>query len=227
MNAIKNNLLTRFYGARSELEKLLLLSSGFSIAMTGLRVLYTGELMFVWLNWNLFLAFLPYAITRFATHRPEWVEHHLRFGLLFIAWILLVPNSFYIITDLFHLRHRVPVPLWFDLALLLSFVWNGLLFGILTVRKMEKIVEVKFGWYEEWLFVFPVMLLNSFGVYIGRYLRYNSWDILFNPFQLFRDIIYLIVHPVRNRFDWSMIVCYAVFMALIYTSVKRLGKSLY
>ena len=104
MNAIKNNLLTRFYGARSELEKLLLLSSGFSIAMTGLRVLYTWELMFVWLNWNLFLAFLPYAITRFATHRPEWVEHHLRFGLLFIAWILLVPNSFYIITDLFHLR---------------------------------------------------------------------------------------------------------------------------
>jgi uncharacterized membrane protein len=68
---------------------------------------------------------------------------------------------------------------------------------------------------------------QSFGIYIGRYLRYNSWDVIANPFQLTEDIWYLLLHPVRNRFDWSMILCYAVFMTLIYTAIKRMSRALW
>jgi uncharacterized membrane protein len=70
-----------------------------------------------------------------------------------------------------------------------------------------------------------MMLFNALGIYIGRYLRYNSWDVVTNPFQLTNDVIYLFVHPVRNRFDWSMIVCYAMFMSLIYIAIKRMSRS--
>jgi uncharacterized membrane protein len=224
---LENNfLLSRLYFSRTEVEKMLLLSCLFSVCLTAIRIVYTGELLFVWLNWNLFLAFVPYAITRFITRRPQWTEINPRFILVFISWLLFIPNSFYIITDLFHLNTRLPVPLWFDLALILSFAWNGLLFGILSVRQMEKIMESKWNLSNEWLFVYPMMLLNAFGVYVGRYLRYNSWDIVSNPFQLFNDIVYLILHPIRHRFDWSMILCYSVFMTLIYITVKKFSKAI-
>lgn len=203
-----------------------MLSCLFSVCMTAIRVIYTGELLFVWLNWNLFLAFVPYAISHFVTMHPAWTQDKKRFVFVFISWLLFIPNSFYIITDLFHLNSRMPVPLWFDLALIFSFTWNGLLLGVLSVRQMEKILETKFALQNEWLFIYPIMLLNAFGIYVGRYLRFNSWDVVSDPFQLFNDIIYLIVHPIRNRFDWSMIFCYAVFMTIIYITIKKLGRAI-
>ncbi|HEY6953717.1 MAG TPA: DUF1361 domain-containing protein, partial [Flavisolibacter sp.] len=75
-------------------------------------------------------------------------------------------------------------------------------------------------------FIVPVMALNGLGVYVGRYLRFNSWDVITNPFQLIDDIIYLFIHPIRNRFDWSMIICYTVFLTLIYYTIKKLSKVL-
>jgi uncharacterized membrane protein len=95
--------------------------------------------------------------------------------------------------------------------------------GILSVRQMEKLWQLK--WQQnELLFIYPIMLLNAFGIYIGRYLRYNSWDIVSNPFGLSEDIVYLLIHPIRNRFDWSMIFCFSVFMTLIYLTIKKLRK---
>lgn len=222
-----NFFFHRFYFSKTELERLLMLSALFSIGLTVARILYTGEWLFAWLPWNLFLAYVPYAISRFATRQLSWIESNCKFAVLFIGWTLFIPNAFYIITDLFHLEVRTGIPLWFDLALILSFAWNGLLLGILSVRHMEKIVEVKFPVVKEWQFVFPLMLLNAFGIYIGRYLRYNTWDVITNPFRLAKDIVYLLAHPVRNRFDWSMIICYAVFMALMYLAVKRVGRALW
>ena len=118
------------------------------------------------------------------------------------------------------------VPLWYDLALLLSFAWSGLLFGIVSVRQMEKLFERNFNRKLDVLFVLPVMALNGFGIYIGRYLRFNSWDVLTNPFQLINDIVYLFIHPLHNRFDWSMIVCYTVLLSMIYYAIKKMSKVL-
>jgi uncharacterized membrane protein len=118
------------------------------------------------------------------------------------------------------------VPLWYDLALLLSCAWSGLLFGILSVRQMERLFEKNFNRRLDLFFSIPVMTLNGLGVYVGRYLRFNSWDILVNPFQLAGDIVYLFIHPIRNRFDWSMIICYSVLLTLMYYTIKKLGKAM-
>ncbi|MFN2440379.1 MAG: DUF1361 domain-containing protein, partial [Chitinophagaceae bacterium] len=63
-------------------------------------------------------------------------------------------------------------------------------------------------------------------IYIGRYLRFNSWDVITNPFQLAHDIIYLIIHPLCNRFDWGMIVCFTIFFSIVYLTQKKLGRRL-
>jgi uncharacterized membrane protein len=204
----------------------LLASVLFSLSLMLFRILYTGELFFIFLVWNLFLAWIPYRISSLLMERVDFIENNRIFTVLAICWLLFIPNSFYIITDLFHLEPRYVVPLWYDLALILSFAWNGMLLGILSVRQLEKIMQAKFSIQSEWIFVFPVMILNAFGIYIGRYLRFNSWDVLTNPFNLVQEILYLVVHPVRNRFDWSMILCYAALITLIYITLKKTGKAM-
>ena len=216
----------RTYAGKSEIEKVLILSCLFSLCLAFARVIYTGQLMFLSLIWNLFLGLIPYMISGFLMQHVQWIETKWKFALTTIAWLLFIPNSFYIITDLFHLEERSVIPLWFDLALIFSFAWNGLILGVLSVRQMEKIWETKWQW-SELFFIYPVMLLNAFGIYIGRYVRYNSWDVISNPLGLSEDIVYLLVHPIRNRFDWSMIFCFSVFMTLLYLTIKRLSKEIW
>jgi uncharacterized membrane protein len=76
------------------------------------------------------------------------------------------------------------------------------------------------------LFVYPIMWLNSLGVYIGRYLRYNSWDVITDPFDLMRDIAGMVVHPLRNHYAWDMIFCFSILMTLMYLMMKRISHAL-
>lgn len=224
MKYLQNNFLSRFYLNRTDAEQILILCSMFSIGLMTFRIIYTGHILFAFLAWNLFLAFVPFAISK----RLSEMKSIPKAKFLFYAfvWLMFIPNSFYIITDLFHLDMNEEVPLWYDLALLLSFAWSGIFFGILSVRQLEKLFEQIFNKKFGPFFIMPVMALNGFGVYIGRYLRFNSWDVIANPFQLTKDIVYLFIHPIRNRFDWSMIVCYTILLTLIYLTMKKLSKVL-
>lgn len=220
-------IIQQVYLCKSELERMLLLSVLFSLALNAFRAFYTGQPTFFFLVWNLFLAAIPYFITRNLIRTPKWIESGTRFWFAAICWLLFVPNAFYLLTDLFHLRERPEVPLWFDLVLIFSYAWNGLLLGILSVRQMEQVVCAKFNLRNESFFLLPVMFLNALGIFIGRYLRYNSWDVLTNPFDLVSDIGYMIIHPLRNRFDWSMVVCFTLLLLFVYQSVKKISKSVW
>lgn len=222
---LRSAFLQRYYFSKSEVERTLLLSCLFSLALLAARIWHTGHGSFIFLGWNLFLAFVPYVVSKKLMQQVSWIQSSPKFAFAFVVWLLFIPNSFYIITDLFHLHQTTAIPLWADLALILSFAWNGLLLGILSVRQMEKLVTAKWKLANDAFFIYPIMFLNAFGVYVGRFLRFNSWDVVSNPFGLAQDIAYLLFHPIRNRFDWSMILCYAIFMTLIYTAIKRISKA--
>ncbi|PWT77366.1 MAG: hypothetical protein C5B59_04210 [Bacteroidetes bacterium] len=211
-----------------DIDQLLVMSTAFSCLLVFIRILYTGRITFLSLVWNLFLACVPYLITRKLHANSFWKKSKLIFVFLFIVWLLFIPNSFYIITDLFHLIDSVShpvVPVWFSLLLIFSFAWNGLVMGILSVRQMEKMVGYLIPKLPEHLFVYPIMCLNAFGVYIGRWLRYNSWDVVANPFQLLGDALDILVHPYTYRYAWSIILCFSIFMTLMYLAIKRIAKS--
>jgi hypothetical protein len=152
--------MRRFLLLRTELDRMLTASMLFSCTLVGIRILHTGRLTFLSMIWNLFLAYIPYAIsTGLTAWRKGAAERQLTRATLppgrtaslkgflmiltFLAWLLFIPNSFYILTDLYHLadNHRNSrVPEWFDLALILSFAWNGLLLGVLSTRQVEKLL---------------------------------------------------------------------------------------
>lgn len=211
----------------NEMDRMLTLSIAFSIALVMARVAYTGKLTYISLIWNLFLAWLPYMISSCLQKRPAIQARKIQFAAISFVWLLFIPNSFYILTDLFHLGEHNNVPIWFDLALIISFAWVGLLMGILSVRQMEKMVQRFLPGKHELLFIYPIMWLNALGVYIGRYPRFNSWDIITNPFGLTAYILRMLWHPIQYKYAWGMVACFSVFMTLVYLTIKRISKAIH
>jgi uncharacterized membrane protein len=113
---------------------------------------------------------------------------------------------------------------WFDLTLILSFAWSGILFGVLSIRKMEGLLRKAKGKFISSLVICMVMCLNAFGIYLGRFLRFNSWDVLLNPFALFGEISELILNPFDYRHVWATSFCFALFMIILYYSSKKLSE---
>lgn len=228
----KTNLISYsnyFFFLNNEVDRLLTLSMLFSCMLIPARIIYTGRLTFIFLVWNLILAYVPYFITQMLNRKQEWINNKLVFAAIFFLWLAFIPNSFYIITDLFHLGDHYndrKMPQWFDLAMILSFAWNGLLLGILSVRQMEKLFTAHIFKIHELLFIYPLMWMNAFGVYIGRYLRYNSWEVLTNPLQLIRDICVVLFHPLEYRYASGMIFCYSILMTLFYLTLKKISRSM-
>jgi uncharacterized membrane protein len=206
------------------MEKWLFISCVFSVLLVFFRIMLTGETTFLFLAWNLFLAYVPYFISSKLRDSLNLVSNKWAFTAIFITWLVFIPNSFYILTDLFHVDAlNSNRPSWFDLTMILSFAWNGLLLGILSVRQMEKIVMVVFRMKNRFLFLYPIMWLNALGIYIGRFLRFNSWDVITNPFGLLGDIGKMLVNPVEHIYVWGMICCFSVLMTIMYLSVSQRG----
>lgn len=194
----------------------LLVSVSFSIALLLVRVIQTGSLQYTFLLWNLFLAWVPFFIStlmeRYGAARwrlPLWI-------LAAGAWLLYLPNAPYILTDLYHLPEG-GAPMWFDLILILSFAWNGLTLGFQSIRQMQDIFIARFPQCPVQLFITPVMLLCGWGVYIGRYLRWNSWDLILQPVPLLQQTSAMVLHPLQYSHVWGFTICMGLFMHLLYS----------
>jgi uncharacterized membrane protein len=130
-------------------------------------------------------------------------------------------------TDLFHLGEHNNVPNWFDLAMIISFAWDGLLLGILSVRQMEKMMQQFLPGIRELFFIYPIMWLNALGIYIGLYPRFNSWDIVTNPIGLTTYILRMLWYPIQFKYAWGMVACFSIFMTLVYLTIKRISKAIH
>ena len=196
-------------------SSLLLLLTGWCLALLAARVGYTGHLTFAFLGWNLFLAFVPLTasalLTRLDRQRAsKWVLLAVGAG-----WLLFLPNAPYILTDLFHFRARPPVPTWFDLALLLSFAGTGLLAGYLSLAEVHRVTASRIGPRVAWAGAVGVLFLSAFGIYLGRYLRYNSWEIVTAPRRLLADAIAPVLDPLGHGL--------AVAVTLVFGGLLTLG----
>ncbi len=170
----------------------LLFGTMISTAMVFMRGIYSGQLLYKFLVWNLILAWLPLIFSWLVYRFRQKITLSLTFGLL---WLLFFPNAPYLVTDLIHLRYSSSVPLWFDAIMVFSFALIGLLLGLLSLYLMQIVVSNRFSRAIGWLFAVASLSLSSYGVYIGRFLRWNSWDIFSQPVIVFNDIVTSLVHP--------------------------------
>ncbi len=196
----------------------------FSLAMVLWRVIYTAQPTYIFLVWNLFLAFIPFAISELAI-KPHKKIFTLANMLALMGCIAFLPNSPYIITDLFHLRLHNGPSIWYDTVLIVSFAWNGMMLFFHTLNNLDEKLFTRFGRFWSWTFKFAIIALSGFGIYLGRYLRFNSWDVISNPFALIYEIGHRVLHPFQHPLTWSMTLLYASFLAFTYLHFAGLVKS--
>ena len=210
---------------RQRLSLMLVLgaSLALSLALITARVFVTHQLTFVFLLWNLFLALIPFGLSTMLGLTVGPLRRRLLLPVGAV-WLLFFPNAPYILTDLFHLEPRPGVPYWYDLGLILSCAWNGLMLAYASLLEMQGLVRRRLGAVLGWLFVMAALVLSSFGIYLGRYLRWNSWDVLTNPIMLFYDILHRVLHPFAYPRTYGVTVLFSVFLLLGYITIRQLGR---
>lgn len=171
-------------------------------SLLSVRLYMSGSFRYSFLIWNLFLAFIPYLISLLFKD-PRFKKPWQR-GMIFSGWLLFFPNALYIITDLSHLEGTTNVPIWYDAVLLFTASFAGLALGFASVVNveyaLEKILPKK---YIMTVIVF-LFFVGSFGVYLGRFERWNSWDIINEPFLLAKDIADRFISPFAHIRTWSV-----------------------
>lgn len=210
---------------RFEITLLLILMTLFCFSLSLFRYYISETKVFLFLNWNLFLAWIPFFISSFLVIFK--IRSKLSLVVAITVWILFFPNSPYILTDLFHLRNRNSIPIWYDLVVILSYAWTGLFCGFVSLLDIEKLLSDYCRRSVINIMTISFLFITSFGVYLGRFLRWNSWDILSNPFGLFNDILLRIVYPANHIQTWGVTVFMGVmlnFMYFLMKSVRNLNR---
>ncbi len=220
---IKNDL-TRLHSSKLKEAYSLAILSFFSLALFALRVQLSGSFFFMFLIWNLFLAFIPWAISSVLILSGRVRNLKLIAVPFLLSWVLFFPNAPYILTDLFHLQHRRDMPTWFDLVLILTFAWTGLLYGFCSLRDIAFLCKKKLSSKVVNPMIAGFLFLSSFGIYIGRYLRWNSWDIISRPSVLISDIWDIIIHPVAHPKAWGMTLLMGFMLNIIYWTFRPLKQ---
>ena len=168
----------------------LILASTLSCGLLAFRACHARVFEYGFFVWNLFLAWIP-AIAALLFYSQARRRPTPRFALLCIGllWFFFFPNAAYIVTDIVHLSTRPRIPFWYDMITFMAFAQTGLFLAYLSLYLMQESVRAWLGRGVCWAFTFAMLALSSFGIYLGRFLRWNSWDMLFAPMTTMRVAI--------------------------------------
>ncbi|MBN1150973.1 DUF1361 domain-containing protein [candidate division WOR-3 bacterium] len=179
-------------------------------AMIFVRRLYTGRYFFLYLVWNLFLAWAPLLFSVLIN-----AASYLRFKKLKIVlmpffgfvWLLFFPNAPYMVTDFIHFRNSGTFLVWYDLVIYLIFILTGFFIGFVSLYIVKKTIDQIFNQYASFVCMFIAMFLGSYAIYIGRFVRHNSWDAILNPFGIIMSFL--------SNINIQSVVFSAIFSALL------------
>ncbi len=187
----------------------------FCISLLLVRAKLSHSIYLFFLVWNLFLAYTPLGITTIMISRITFIEKWY-FYPAFIAWLLVLPNAPYILTDFIHLYKYNGIPVWFDILLIASFTFCGLLFGLASMKNMHRIISLKFNTTTATIAMAASSILSGFGIYLGRFLRYNSWDVLQKPVALITDILNSLLAAETYRPAWGITLGFGTLLFLLF-----------
>ncbi|MEC0094276.1 DUF1361 domain-containing protein [Paenibacillus macquariensis] len=171
---------------------------------------YTNRQLYLYLNWDVFLAWVPVGLTLLMNIVYVYMNKNRTFRwisllLIGLAWLFFYPNSAYLITDMLHpFVHYKPeagerftqdLEFWYHLILFFSAALIGLLLSIVSLFSVHGLVRRTFGEITGWIFALIILMLSSLGIYIGRFVRWNSWDVLLKPSKIFQDTLLLLTDP--------------------------------
>lgn len=200
------------------------------VGLLTLRIAFSDSLRYTFLFWNLVLAIVPALLAWWLVRRIRlygWLKWQQI--VLSILWLVFLPNSFYIITDLIHLRPNYEADFLFDITLLTGFILAGLTLGYTSVYLVHSEMLKRMRERTAYVYVGLLFLAVSFAVCLGRYLRWNTWDILLRPAGLLFDISDRLINPDTHlqTYQTTIILFLILFSGytLLYEAARLLKGS--
>lgn len=188
------------------------------------RYLTGGKYVFNFLAWNLFLAWVPYGLSTVSclVYFSKLKQPHKGVALLCVGliWLAFYPNAPYILTDFIHFCNfdfynleltKEVFAMWYDFIMFSLFILTGVILGLISLYQMQAIVQDYFNKAAGWFFSIIVLFLSSYAIYLGRFVRLNSWDIVYD----LKGLILVVVNSV-NDYTILFTVLLGIFEILIY-----------
>jgi len=199
--------------------------SALVVGLVAFRITYTHTLANAGLVWNLFLAWVPLGLALLLYDRHVRRARLATLAGLGLLWLLFFPNAPYIVTDFEHLAGSTGEKFWYDGILIATAATAGLLLGFVSLYLLQAIVRRGVGVRYAWLFVFAVLGLSSFGVYLGRVLRWNSWDVFVRPGSLAADLAQALLDPFAHPRPIGITFLFTSFLIAGYLLFYSLARS--
>lgn len=195
------------------LVKALIISNAVSIGLFGLRVAATGGNQYWFLFWNLLLAWVPAVFAWLLINKLKTSRWKEPIPILYtVLWLAFLPNSFYLMSDLIHLQSTGDIGVLFDAVLFLSCIWNALVGGMLSLVWVHKAILRRRTADTAAIFIGASLFLVSYAIYLGRSLRWNTWDLVVNPAGLIFDVSEQLINPLAHP---QVVVTTVTFFALL------------
>jgi uncharacterized membrane protein len=206
---------------RNDLRQRFLLALGFlslaNLAFLGLRVLITGSGRYWFVPENLALAWfnllLAGVLVDELKHRRWLSWQNLA---LTIGWLLFLPNAWYVLTDFIHVFPNGEISQLFDIVLISLLVFTGFTLGIASLFLVHRELLARLSLLKGWLFIEAAVLISSFAVYLGRDLRWNSWDVITNPGSVLVNVSDRIVDPFGSPRALNVTLLFFILVNVIY-----------
>ncbi len=193
----------------------------FSVGLNILRVIIWEKYSFIYILWNIFLAVVPFLISLLLLSYYKKAKHN---KIIFIIgsflWLLFIPNAIYIITDFVHLGVVRGVPVLYDIVLLFTSTMVGLILGLISINHIEQIIILKFSKKTTSMFICLIIFIISFGVYLGRFLRFNSWDVFSQPVMFFQGLREIFTNITNLTEALLYTTLFFVFILIFYYLIK-------
>lgn len=193
----------------------------FIIITTAIYTCYAREPGWWYIVWNDILAAIPLFCAMLCEHFYE-KKKNVRAVISGLLWLLFFPNSPYMMTDLKYTsyfsestylefeQNGANISAWLIVLNLTITVISGLLFGMMSMRIVHRIIDKRFGRFCEIIFCTISILLSSFAIYIGRFARVNSWDIVRPWFLIEKSLNSL------SQFTPYFILIFSIATAMLY-----------
>ncbi len=201
----------------------MLFATGVCLLLFIVRCCMIGKLERAGIYTNIFLAWIPYIVALVLDGMLEgkraksWL-----FWSLLLVWLLFLPNAAYIITDLTHWRKDKILPVWYDWIFISAIAWVGLFLAFLSVQILQRHIARKYGALKGWCFVLLALSASSFGIYVGRFFRWNSWDALIRQNRMFGGLDAM-MEPETQWQIASFCTSFTVFSLMVYVMLHAVS----
>lgn len=198
-----------------------------SVGLFAVGAVTNRSLQFTYLLFNLFLAWLPLGIMAllFRALKTRLWSSWLPFSLT-LLWLVFLPNSFYMISDFVHIQDVVRRDLLYDVVMFTAFIFTAALVGFCSLYLVHVELRKRISLRASSVLIGTILFLCSFAIYLGRDLRWNSWDVALNPAGILFDVSDHLLHPLQHLDMIGTTISFFVLLGSLYVVGWQLGEAM-